>query len=78
MIDTKEQYEEWRESIEKFPNLRMWPDDMRAIAETIEALREVARLGRNVEQQWREFLLLSEVEGQFQEALDALPDWILE
>ena len=73
MIETQEQYEEWREAVEKFPNLRMWPKDMRAIVETIEALREVAK-----EAQLASEINFRGVRAEYFWTLNALPEWLLE
>ena len=77
MIETKEQYEMFLNTLGN----RQRP----AFEETIEALREVARAGREIERNF-----LSSVEdssltvvpiydiAELKKTLDALPDWICE
>ena len=78
MIEKREQYEEWREAIEKFPNLRMWPKDMRAIVETIEALREVARAAKDYTRWHTSEIEKREAFAVLDDALEELPEWLLE
>lgn len=76
MIETKEQYEEIGEF---FKGYRHYPTI--DLIETIEALREVARLGRNVVrdelfglESYDEHASIHELEDRIR----FLPDWILE
>ena len=73
MIETKEQYQKVflklaKTSIDEESRMGLW--------KTIEALREVARAGR----EWRGLRgkLIYESEIELGKALDALPDWIVE
>jgi len=75
MIDTKEQYEAFKKLIGASTTTVFMEEELNLLIETIEALREVARLGRKM---MGSNNLVVEDYAEWDTALDALSDWLLE
>ncbi len=80
MIETKEQYEEHYENFQKISEQQT--DAWISVVQTIEALRDVARAGDRLEISFDMRTSEKTIDGfrnqidDFEQALDALPDWI--
>ncbi len=84
MINTKEQYDAFKEASVKYPSLRIDGTDLQKLVETIEALRRFVRahtavdaanigVAENVNREEYNALVY-----EFRGAREALPDWIVD